>query len=145
MRFILTICSTLLLLTPAWAQETAACTTATIRGTYSVTCSGFLSPAPGAPQAPASLLGTVTTTWNGAIAGATKMSIAGTIVDETVTGTATVNSDCTGSVSYTQKINGQAAPNLNVVFNIVNFGKEMNGMSIDAGATLLCKLEFMHN
>ena len=42
----------MILLAPAPAQNTAACTAATTRGTYSVMCTGFLSPAPGAPQLP---------------------------------------------------------------------------------------------
>jgi hypothetical protein len=143
MRFVYSICSIVFLLAPVRAQDAGACSTATIRGTYSVTCTGFVSPAPGAPQMPASVLGTVTTAWNGGVTGATKMSVGGTIVNQTVTGTVNVNSDCTGSVSYAQKLNGQPAPNLNVVFNIVNFGAEMNGMSVDQGATLVCKLQLM--
>ena len=52
-------CLTMILLAPAWAQNGGSCTTATIRGTYSVTCSGSVSPAAGAPQMPFSAIVTV--------------------------------------------------------------------------------------
>jgi len=91
------------------AEDEKACTKETIKGTYSVTCTGFLSPAAGAPQLPASLLGLVTGDSAGVFSGAAKMSLGGSILNQVAIGPAIVNKDCTGSVKYSQTINGQAA------------------------------------
>jgi hypothetical protein len=133
----------MILLAPAWAQNTAACTTSTTRGVYGVTCSGFMSPAAGAPQVAFSALGTVTGDYSGRFTGTAKASLGGTIVDQTVSGTLVVNSDCTGSISYDQKINGQPAPKLNISTHTLDDGKEIRGMSVDAGATMICNLRLM--
>jgi hypothetical protein len=144
MRFVVAIISMMTLLAPAWAQS-EACSTATIRGTYSVTCSGYLSPAQGAPQAPISLIGTVKADYAGSFAGTGKVSLGGAILDQTVkTATpAVVNSDCTGTITYIQTIGGQAAPPLNIVFHVLDGGKTILGMSVDTGATMSCTLRLM--
>ena len=72
-----------------------------------------------------------------------KVSLGGAIVDQTVIGTAVVNSDCTGTISYDQKINGQPVPKLNIVFHVLDDGKELRGMAVDAGTTLSCNLRLM--
>ena len=133
-------CLTMILLAPAWAQNTAACTPAATHGTYSVTCSGFLSPTAGAPQVPFSAIGTVTGDWGGKFTGTAKASLGGTMVDQTVSGTLVVSSDCTGSISYDQKINGQAASNLNISYQVLDEGKEIRGMATDPGSTISCNL-----
>jgi len=127
-------------LSPVWAQT---CGNETIRGTYSVTCTGYLSPAANAPQVPFSAMAIIQTDYSANISGGGKASIGGLIVDQKVTGTAVMNSDCTGSISYTKKINGQSAPNLNIVFHVLDNGKELRGMSVDPGATLTCNLKLM--
>ncbi len=140
----LTFASILLLLAPAWAQNTAACTPATTHGTYSFTCSGFLSPAAGMPQAPFSAMGTVKGDWGGTFSGGGTASMGGAIVDQKVVGTAVINSDCTGTISYTQKIAGQPAPNLNIAFLVLDDGKEIRGFIVDPGATVICKLRLLN-
>jgi hypothetical protein len=127
-------------LSPAWGQ---ACGNDAIRGTYSVVCTGYISPAANAPQVPFSAIATIQGDFTGNITGGGKASIGGQIVDQKVTGTAVMNGDCTGSISYTQKINGQSAPNLNIVFHVLDNGKELRGMSVDPGATLTCSLKLM--
>jgi hypothetical protein len=127
---------------PMWAQS-GACSTQTIRGYYALTCTGFVSPAANAPQQPFSAIGTTTTTWAGSITGVAKASLGGVILDQAVTGTAVVNSDCTGTVSYDQKLNGQPAPKLNIVFHVLDDGKEIRGMAVDAGSTLSCNLRLI--
>ena len=52
--------------------------------------------------------------------------------------------DCTGSIAYTQKINGQAAPNLNIIAHTLDDGKEIHGMSVDPGANMTCTLRLMN-
>jgi hypothetical protein len=139
MRF--TVLTALLLAgVPLWSQT---CSNETIRGTYSVTCSGFLTPAPASPQVAASLIGTIVTDFPNGITGTAKMSVGGVIVTQVVSGTAQVNSDCTGAVSYDQKINGETAPKLNIIFHVLENGKEIRGMSVDTGATLSCNLRLM--
>src|SRR5581483_6583622 len=138
MRSVIGVVSLLvILLVPAWAQDPGSCSTSTIRGSYSVTCSGYISPAAGAPQMPATMIGIVNGTWAGLFTGGGKMSLAGTLVDQTVTGTATVNTDCTGSISYDQKINGQPAGKLNITFHVIGNGDMIRGMSVDPGTNFM--------
>ena len=68
---------TLVCLVPARAQNSAACTPASLRGTYSVTCSGVSSPAPGAPQMPFSGLGIIKYDWGGNYSASFKVSLGG--------------------------------------------------------------------
>jgi len=143
MRFTMAVLLTTILMAPVWAQNSGACVPATTHGTYSVECSGFMSPAAGAPQVPVSVLGTTTGDWGGTFTGSAKVSLGGTIVDQTVKGTLVGNSDCTGSISYTQKINGQPAPTLNIVAHTLDDGKEIVGMSVDAGVNMICHLKLM--
>jgi hypothetical protein len=146
MRFVVAVISMMALLAPAWAQS-GACSTATIHGTYSVTCSGYLSPAQGAPQVPISLIGTGKSDYGGNFAGTGKVSLGGAILDFTAktsaSAPAVVNSDCTGTITYIQTIGGQAAPLLNIVFHVLDGGKTMVGMGVDAGATMSCTLRLM--
>jgi hypothetical protein len=130
------------LLTAAWGQG-GACNMITVKGTYNVSCSGYLSPAPGAPQVPASILGSATSDFLGYFTAASKVSLGGTIVDQTVTGILVWTGNCVGTISYTQKINGQPAPNLNLIAYVLDEGKEIRGMSVDPGTTLMCTLKLM--
>ena len=143
MRLALAILSLLVLLAPARAQNLAACSAATTHGNYSVMCSGMISPAAGAPQVPITVLGVATAVWGGTVTGTAKASIGGSTVVQTVTGVAATNSDCTGSIRYTQKINDQPAPDLNLVVHVLDDGKEIRGMSVDAGVTMTCSLRLM--
>ena len=133
----------LLVAVPAWTQSMGACSSQTISGTYAILCAGFASPAPNASQVPISIIGTAVTDWKGTIAATTKVSLGGAILDQTATGTPLVNSDCTGTVTYDTKTNGQPTPKLNIVYHILDGGKEMRGMSVDAGSNLTCSLRLM--
>ena len=141
MRLVIAISALLISMTPAWGQW---CSALTIRGTYGLVCTGTMSPAAGAPQVAFSAIGTAVGDFNGTFTGIAKASIGGAIVDQTVVGTAIIDNDCTGTISYTQKINGQPAPKLNLVFHILDNGKEIRGMSVDAGSTLTCSLRLMN-
>ena len=143
MRTTIGILAGLILLAPAWAQNGPTCGPEMTRGTYSVMCTGYISPAAGASQVPVSVLGTVIGDWNGNFTGSAKVSIGGTIAEQTVSGTMASNGDCTGSISYDQKMNGQPAPKLNIVAHVVNYGAEIRGMSVDAGVTMTCRLKLM--
>jgi hypothetical protein len=89
---------------------------------------------------PEAALFTVVTDSDGKTTGGGKVSIGGAIADQTVSGSASINTDCTGTISYDQKINGQPAPKLNIVFNVLGNGDEIHGMSVDPGTAILCKL-----
>jgi len=121
-----------------------ACTNSALTRSWSPS-HGYVSPAQGAPQVPISLIGTVKADYAGSFAGTGKVSLGGAILDETVkTATpAVVNSDCTGTITYIQMIGGQAAPPLDIVFHVLDGGKTILGMSVDAGATMSCTLRLM--
>ncbi len=146
MRLAITAISTVILLATAWAQNTAACTTATLRGTYSAVCTGFMSPAPGAPQVPFTALGVEKCDWGGNCTATLKASLGGMIVDFTTApaGPAVVNSDCTGTSSADVKINGQPAGKLNAAIHILEDGKAGRSISVDAGATVVCDVRLMN-
>ena len=141
MRLITTLVTIAFATLPAWGQ--GACSNATTRGTYGYVCTGFISPAANAPQVPFSAIGTVTGDYAGVFKGSAKVSIGGTIVTQTVVGTGSLSSDCTGTISYDQKINGQAAPNLNISYQVLDEGKEIRGMATDPGSTISCNLRLI--
>ncbi len=143
MRLAMILIATVVLRSPVWAQSGPVCTAATTQGNYAVLCTGYISPAPGAPQVPITLIGTVTGDWNGKFSGTAKVSLGGAIVDQEVSGKFNSKSDCTGTITYTQKINGQPAPDLNIVAQVLDLGKEIRGMSVDAGVNMTCSLKLM--
>jgi hypothetical protein len=124
----------------AWGQT---CSNATTRGTYGFVCTGFISPAPNAPQVPFSAMGTAVGAYSGVFTGSAKASIGGNILNWTVVGTAHLNSDCTGSITYDQKFNGQPAGQITIVYQVLDEGKEIRGMPIDQGTTITCSLRLM--
>ena len=89
------------------------------------------------------MIGVVTADRSGNFTGTAKANIGGSTVDQSVTGTAKINSDCTGSIRYTQKINGQPAPDLNLLFQVLDDGKTVRGMAVDTGVTMTCSLKLM--
>jgi hypothetical protein len=97
MRLVIGIAIGLLSLAQAWGQS---CSNVTAMGTHALTCTGFVSPAAGAPQVPFSAIGIVKMDFRGNAVGAAKVSFGGVILDQAVSGISVVNSDCTGSVSY---------------------------------------------
>ena len=127
-------------LAPAWGQ---ACSNHTTKGTYGFVCSGFISPAPGVAQVPFSALGTVSATLAGVFTGAAKASVGGTIVDWSVVGTQKLNSDCTGTITYDQKFNGQPGGQININYHVLDNGKEIRGMPVDQGTSIICNLRQM--
>lgn len=77
---------------PAVQAATHKCSLATVAGTYGLTTTGSI-PAIG----PVSAVGLVTIGKSGNLSGSQTRSLNGAIADETFTGTATVNPDCTGT------------------------------------------------
>ena len=76
----------------------AACTSATAAGTFGFTTTGILIlPAPSGPV-PVGAVGLITFDLNGNAAGSQDRSLGGGFAHETLTGTLTVNRDCTISL-----------------------------------------------
>jgi hypothetical protein len=95
-----------------------SCSSSTTVGKYLVVCNGYLTPAPNAPLSPAKVLSVASSNFAGEITGTGTVSIGGQLVAQQVTGTEKVNPDCTGTVTYTQTINGQQGPPLSFTFVI---------------------------
>jgi len=135
----------LVLAVPAAAQDngSGSCSTQTVRGNYSVTCTGFVSPAANAPQVPFTAMAALACTWGGSCTAAGMVSLGGAILQQSVSGVAVVNPDCTGTITYDQKLNGQPGPKLNIIFHILDGGNQMLGMSVDPGTNMLCTLRLI--
>jgi hypothetical protein len=116
------------------------CSTSTTVGKYLVVCDGYLTPAPNAPLTPAKLLAVASSDFAGEHNGTGTASIGGLIVTQQVTGTAKVNPDCTGSVTYAQTINGQPGQPLSFTFVISENGNRLDGLSTNPGSVLSCVL-----
>jgi hypothetical protein len=124
--------------TPAGAQQ---CSRKTTVGRYLVVCDGYLSTGQNVPLAPAKELATATADENGTFKSSDgKISLGGAILDLTVVGTEVVNSDCTGTITYTQTINGQPAPPVDIAFVVSKGGDKIDGLSVDAGSVFSCHL-----
>lgn len=63
-----------------------------------------------------------------------KLSVGGTILEQSVIGTEVLNSDCTGTITYTQTIDGQPAPPIHDAFVVSKNGDRIDGISRDPGA-----------
>ena len=62
----------------------------------------------------------------------------GTILNQQVTGSVSVQSDCTGNSSFAPRINGQPAPDLHLRFFVLEGGKQMKALATDPGTVLKC-------
>ncbi len=124
----------------AGSLHAQGCYTWTTVGRYIVTCDGFLAPAPNASLVPARVLGVTTADENGTFKGSATVSLGGTIVTQTVTGTEKLNRDCTGTISYSQTLGGQPCPPLDLTFVVSEQGNKINGLATDAGTVMSCVL-----
>ena len=130
----------LTLVLAANSVQAQQCSTRTTAGRYLVRCDGFLTPGPNAPQLPAKTLATATADKNGNFNGSGTVSLGGVTVTQTLTGTEQINPDCTGTVTYSQTINGQPGPPINIIFVVSEGGDQIDGLVTDAGNTFACKL-----
>jgi len=90
------LCSVLLGIAQTAQADAHACTMSDVAGKYGYTSGGtIVSP----PVGPFTAVGRVTLTSSGTFRGAQTTSIAGNFFDETLTGTYTVDFDCTGSAT----------------------------------------------
>jgi len=68
------------------------------------------------------------------------VNLGGTILEQALDGEANNTADCTGTITYTQTIFGQPAPDLNIRYVIWDQGDRISGLPVDAGSVLSCSL-----
>jgi hypothetical protein len=124
---------------PLRAQEPVRCSNATMHGTYALSAGGF------AGSAPIAVTGEVIYDGHGeGILVTETVSLNGTIVRGiTGTGVFTVNSDCTGSKTFTT-----TAGTSNFDFVITTDGSKITWISTDSGVALTgtgVRLDSSHN
>lgn len=119
------------------------CSDQTTKGYWEASCDGYLTPPPPAPQTllPSRLLGTCTASKTGYFDCKGTVNLGGAVpIEQTLQGQAQNNVDCTGTITYTQTINGHPAPDLNIRYVIRDNGDTINGLPIDPGQVLSCVL-----
>ena len=92
---VVTLCMSLA--SAAYAEDNGSCSTETVAGTWAYTYTGTLL----LPTAtvPAAAVGSFTEDEKGNFAGSQNRSVGGVSAQETLTGTITVNADCTGTLN----------------------------------------------
>jgi len=109
------------------------CTVANAAGSYGYTSSGaIVNPAVG----PFTAVGHATFTVYGTLTGAQTTSIAGTLVDETLQGTFTVNPDCSGTLTVFVYHGSTLARTSKVNMVWDNHQKEARGIFTTAGTAI---------
>jgi hypothetical protein len=136
--------TTLLLLTLVFAivasgqSPNRACNLRSATGAYGYSCNGAYGGQPFAAY------GYVFSDGRGQWNGYGKVSLNGTVLPWThntrPNDPATVNPDCTGSVTYEVTIAGQPAPDAHFEYVIVDDGHEVKGFPVDSGYAVSCQL-----
>ena len=110
---------------PAVKAADKGCTNASLKGTFSHIGTGFVKAGPLAG------VGTDTFDGNGGITGTASLSINGTIVSLTETGTYKVNPDCTGTYTVSS-----AGGSTTAFFVIDDGGNEVKAVCTDPGVVI---------
>jgi hypothetical protein len=106
------------------------CSNATLQGTYAYTSTGSITNPPDL-AGPIAEVGAQTFDGNGSTAATATLSSAGTIFPLVITGTYTVNQDCTGT--FTLQVVSPFQTTVNVSFVIDNGGDEFQAMETNPG------------
>ena len=141
-RILLLVLPMLVLAVNTQAQQ---CSTRTVRGTYAVTCDGFLAPAPG-QLVPSKLLGIGEGDGAGNFTANSTMSIGGQIVSHYMTTTTPVQfgANCTGTATFYQEITGfPPLPPLTFTLIAAQNGKAADVLQTVQGSVFSCKLTRM--
>lgn len=133
----------IVLISPAMAQQ--SCTNRSAQGTYGYSCNGVApNPADDFKVEPFAAYGVVTGDGNGQWNGQGKVSFNGVVLpwihNTRPDAPATVNADCSGSVTYEVSVAGSAVPDSHFEFVIVDGGREVKGFPVDAGYAVTCQL-----
>lgn len=118
-------------LAPTAKADDKGCSTASLIGTFGFTSSGFITPP--AVAGPFAGVGTQTFDGNGATTAAATQSQNGNIRQVTITGTYTVNSDCTGTLTLLASPGGFTS---HFYFVIDDTGSELLAICTDPGVVL---------
>jgi hypothetical protein len=112
-----------------------ACTQRTTAGSWAFKCEGEVP-----VGVPTRSLGTCTTSRDAFWQCGGQINAGGTILQQQVRGQAQNNADCTGTIVYTQTINGAPAGQLNIDFVILDHGNTIWGLPLNSGGVLACTL-----
>jgi hypothetical protein len=121
-----------LAIAPAARAGDKGCSNGTLQGTFAYTSTGFIT-APPAIAGPFAETGTQVFDGRGGTTAAVTLSLNGNILPVTITGTYTVNSDCTGTFTL------QVSPinvTVHVFFAIADGGNEIQAIETDAGLVI---------
>ncbi len=127
----------------SYAQQ--ACSNKSAKGTYGYTCNGFAAnPFNNFAIEPFAGYGVVIGDGRGQWNGQGKVSFNGSIHTWTHNtkkeAPATVNPDCTGSVTYAVTVDGYPIPDVHFEFVFVDDGREVDGFPVDTGYAVTCRL-----
>ena len=124
------------------AMAGGQCNQQTTRGAWQYTCDGYLVPPPPAPPAlvPSRILGTCTASKTAYWSCSGTVNLGGTILQQGLNGQASNNNDCTGTITYTQTIFGQPAPDLQIQYVISDNGDTIKGLPVSPNQVLSCLL-----
>lgn len=114
---------------PGAKADNFGCSNATLKGTFAYTSTGFIT-SPANIAGPVAEVGTQTFDGKGGTAASATLSSNGTIYPLTITGTYTVNPDCTGTFTL------QVSPfgvTVNVFFAIDNSATEFQAIETNPG------------
>ncbi|HEY6338685.1 MAG TPA: hypothetical protein VIW68_09350 [Candidatus Sulfotelmatobacter sp.] len=111
----------------AVAQATATCTDLGVKRIYAVEATGFVI-----NVGPIAVVGQFSLNGTGALTGTATYSADGTIISAAVTGTYTINSNCTGTAAIT--VTG--VPTMNVDLVVVNADREIMLIETDANTVI---------
>jgi hypothetical protein len=118
---------------PADAQTLAgqaeSCSTATLTGTYAYLLKGALYQATYGVFSPFADMGGLTADGKGNFTGSSSASVGGQILPRTITGTYSVNSNCTGQTTLTDNVVGTTHFN----FTVLNNGQTITFIQADSG------------
>lgn len=117
------------------------CSTTAVAGDYVMACDGYVARNSTSPLIPTKLLGLVTATSDGSFSGSGTASIGGTIVTSTLSGTGTINGNCSGSAVISQTIGGQPGPNLAVGLGVTDSGNTIDAIVAVPNFVLSCSLK----
>lgn len=121
------------------ASAQGSCTNTEAAGTYSFTCSGWTAAGPGGSLLPMMQVGVATGDADGNWSGTATVNIGGVMVipNSKVTGKATVNPDCTGTITY----NKGTPTEMNISFVLNPKTSEIFGLITDKGTVASCVLK----
>ncbi len=122
-----------------------ACNLHQIRGTYSTSCQGFMSPQAGV-FVPTAALGVQSADSNSVFSGsAGNVSIGGQQLVLRIEGKPELNDDCTGKITYKVTLvtpqGDVPQPDQTYAFVVLDHGNRIRAIEIDPGQTVSCLLE----